>query len=278
MPELPEVETVRRGLEAGVVGRTAVSVSATGARTVRRQGATELQLRLTGRRFEAARRRGKYLALLLDEGGALVVHLRMSGQLLLVADASLPLVPHTHVVIGLDDGSELRFVDPRTFGEVYVAGDLGPGGLPVELERLGVDPVADGLPPARLGRALSGRRLPVKAALMDQRLVAGIGNIYADEICFRARVRPDRRCDTLTPPAVRRLAEATVEVLEEAVAARGSTLADARYRDLMGEAGEFQHSHAVYGRADQPCPRCGRPVTRTKVGGRSSFYCGRCQR
>jgi formamidopyrimidine-DNA glycosylase len=278
MPELPEVETVRRGLEAGVVGRTAVSVVATGARTVRRFGAADLEARPTGRRFEDARRRGKYLALLLDDGAALVVHLRMSGQLLLVRDPALPKAPHTHVVIGLDDGSELRFVDPRTFGEMYVAADLGPQGLPPDLERLGVDPVADGLTPARLGKALAGRRLPVKAALMDQRLVAGVGNIYADEICFRARVRPDRRCDTLTAPAVRRLAEATVEVLEEAVAARGSTLSDARYRDLMGEAGEFQHHHAVYGRQDQPCPRCGRAVVRTRVGGRSSFYCGRCQR
>jgi formamidopyrimidine-DNA glycosylase len=278
VPELPEVETVRRGLEAGVVGRTAVSVVATGARTVRRHGAADLVARLTGRRFEAANRRGKYLALALDDGAALVLHLRMSGQLLLVADPSLEKAPHTHVVIGLDDGSELRFVDPRTFGEVYVAADVGPRGLPPDLERLGVDPMADGLTPARLRQALAGRRMPVKAALMDQRLVAGIGNMYADEICFRARVRPDRRCDRLTAPAIRRLAGATLEVLEEAVGARGSTLADARYRDLMGAAGEYQHSHAVYGRADQPCPRCGRPITRTRVGGRSSYYCGRCQR
>jgi formamidopyrimidine-DNA glycosylase len=278
MPELPEVETVRRGLAETVVGRTVTSVVATGARTVRRQGALELAARLGGRRFEAARRRGKYLALVLDEGGALVVHLRMSGALLLVPDPSTPLVPHTHVVIGLDDGAELRFVDPRTFGEVYVASEIGAGGLPVELERLGVDPIVDGLPAARLASALRGRRLPVKSALLDQRLVAGVGNIYGDEICFRARVRPDRRCDALSVGAVRRLAAATIEVLSEAIEARGSSLPDARYRDLSGELGEFQDRHAVYGREGLPCPRCGRPVRRTRLGGRSSFYCARCQR
>jgi formamidopyrimidine-DNA glycosylase len=277
MPELPEVETVRRGLEATVLGRTVVSVVATGARTVRRQGAAELALRLEGRRLVAARRRGKYLAVVLDEGGSLVVHLRMSGQLLHVADPVEPLAPHTHVRMGLDDGSELRFVDPRTFGEVYVTDETGPDGLPVELERLGPDPIVDGLQAAELARIFSRRRLAVKAALLDQRIVAGIGNIYGDEICSRAKVRPDRRCDTLTPAEVRRIASATASVLGEAIEARGSSLADARYRDLMGELGEFQHRHAVYGRESLPCSKCGTAIVRTKVAGRSAFYCPRCQ-
>ena len=278
MPELPEVETVRRGLEASVVGRTALEVEATGARTVRRQGAAELARRLEGRRFVGTGRRGKYLAVLLDEGGALVVHLRMSGQLLLVTDSRAPRLAHTHVVVRLDDCSELRFVDPRTFGEVYVDPEVGPDGMPLDFARLGVDPVVDGLGPARLAAAIGGRRLAVKAALMDQRLVAGVGNIYADEICFRARVRPDRRCEALAPADFKRLAAATTSTLHEAIEARGSSLADASYRDLSGSLGEFQLRHAVYARESLPCVRCRRPITRTRIAGRSSFYCAHCQR
>ncbi len=277
MPELPEVETVRRGLEASVLGRTVEDVEATGARTVRRQGADVLRGGLLGRRFERAGRRGKFLALALDSDEALVVHLRMSGQLLLVADPTLPRAPHTHVVLGLDDGSQLRFVDPRTFGEMYVAGDLDEHGIPREFGRLGVDPLVDGLSAARLGEVISGRRLAIKVALTDQRLVAGIGNIYADEICFRAKVRPDRRCGTLSGAELRRLADATCTILDVAVSARGSSLRDARYRDLMGELGDFQNSHAVYGREGLPCIRCGGRVSRIRLGGRSSFFCGRCQ-
>ena len=277
MPELPEVETVRRGLQATVIGRTVVAVEATGARTVRRQGAEELRQRLLGRRLVAAGRRGKYLAVELDSGEALVIHLRMSGQLLLVADASHPRAPHTHVVLGLDDGSELRFVDPRTFGEMYVAGEVGDDGLPAELGHLGVDPVVDGLSASRLADVLGRRRVAVKVALTDQRLVAGIGNIYADEICFLAKVRPDRRCPTLQPADFRRLAKAATSILGEAIEARGSSLKDARYRDISGELGDFQHRHAVYGREGLPCPKCGRPIVRLRIGGRSSFFCTRCQ-
>jgi formamidopyrimidine-DNA glycosylase len=278
MPELPEVETVRRGLQGTVVGRTVVEVEVGGARTVRRRGADELRRLLTGRRLVGTGRRGKYLALLLDDGAALVVHLGMTGQLLLVSRPDQPRPLHTHVVLALDDGSELRFVDPRTFGEMYVDEETGPQGLPVSFGRLGVDPVADGLSPKNLAAALGGRRLPVKAALLDQKLVAGVGNIYADESLFRARVRPDRRCEALTPADYKRLARAITEVLQEAIEARGSTLSDSQYRDVAGEVGDFQSRHAVYDRESLPCLRCRRPILRTRIAGRSSYFCPRCQR
>jgi formamidopyrimidine-DNA glycosylase len=278
VPELPEVETVRRGIERGVLGRTVRSIAVTGARTVRRQGADELRARLTDRRFESAVRRGKYLALGLDDGSALVVHLRMSGQLLHVTDAGQAMAPHTHVVVRLDDGSELRFVDPRTFGEMYVSDEVGEDGLPVELARLGVDPIVDGLTGAQLARILAGRRSPLKVALTDQRLIAGIGNIYADEICFRARVRPDRRSATIERPEATRIAKATLKILSDAIEARGSSLRDARYRDVSGDLGNYQDRHAVYGRAGLACRRCGNPIVGVRISGRSSCYCGHCQR
>jgi formamidopyrimidine-DNA glycosylase len=277
VPELPEVETVRRGLDAEVVGRKVISVDVTGMRTVRRYGPEALVAGLEGRVIDSTARRGKYLLLSLDGEDYLVIHLRMSGQLLLVHDPSLPLALHTHVRVGLDDGRELRFVDPRTFGEVFVSGGIGDNGLPVELGRVGVDPLVDDLTGKSLAAMLAGRRSFLKVALLDQHLIAGIGNIYGDEILFRAKVRPDRRSGTVTSREAGRIARETTTVLTEAVGAGGSTLNDARYTNLMGEWGSFQHQHAVYGREGKPCARCGRPIKRVRLGGRSSFYCEHCQ-
>lgn len=278
MPELPEVETVRRGLEAAVTGRRIERLSVTGRRSVRRQTAAELCQRVEGREVKAVRRRGKFLALELDDGQVLVIHLRMSGQLLHVLDRRLPVAPHTHVVAELDDASELRFVDQRTFGEWYVTDDVAPSGLPRDFERFGPDPLVDGLSARRLGERLAGRRAPLKAALTDQAVVAGIGNLYADEICYAARVRPDRRCDTLTKDELSRLAASARRILRDAVARRGSSLRDARYRDLMGALGEYQLRHRVYDRAGQPCTRCGSPVTKIRFGARVAYCCETCQR
>lgn len=278
MPELPEVETVRRGLEGVLPGRRAESLAATGARTVRRQGAREVVGRVVGRRFARVDRRGKYLALVLDDDQVLVVHLRMSGQLLHVKEpAGVTLAPHTHVVLVLDDGSELRFVDPRTFGEWYVTSELRPDGLPAEFDRLGPDPLADGLDTSRLHGRLAGRRTALKVALTDQRVVAGIGNLYADEILHVARLRPDRPAGGLERREERRLSRAISTVLTSAIAARGSSLRDERYRDLMGELGEFQHLHRVYDRAGGRCPRCGGTIERIRIGARSAYFCPRCQ-
>ncbi len=279
VPELPEVETVRGDLEARVVGRCVVRASVTGARTVRRQRPTELCAALEGRAFSAIRRKGKYLLAGLDDGAVLVVHLRMSGQLRLVpaGEHAGGTAPHTHAVLGLDDASELRFVDPRTFGELFVTSEIGPDGVPTALSGLGVDPITDGLDAARLATLLRSRHTALKAFLLDQRGVAGIGNIYADEICFAARLRPDRRTESLRPDEVSRLRDAVLDVLAAAVAHRGSTLRDERYRDLGGARGSYQDHHAVYGRAGEPCLRCATVVVGSRVAGRSAHFCPSCQ-
>jgi formamidopyrimidine-DNA glycosylase len=287
VPELPEVETVRRGLEEHIVGQRLLEVSVTGRRSVRRQPPAELVERLEGRLVEAVRRKGKFLALMLDDGQVLVIHLRMSGQLLFVAAPDSgdtagmlqfpPLVKHTHVVARFSNGSELRFVDPRTFGEWFVTSDVGEDGLPLDFARFGPDPLVDGLPARILGERLARHRVPVKAALTDQRVVSGIGSIYADEICFAARVRPDRRTETLSADEVARLARSARRLLRDAVELRGSSLRDERYRDLMGDLGSYQSRHKVYDRLAKPCKRCGTPISRVRFGARVAYCCEGCQ-
>jgi formamidopyrimidine-DNA glycosylase len=276
MPELPEVETVRRGLESHLLGRRFERVAVTGRRTVRRHPVPELEAGLVGRKVEALRRKGKFLAVLLDDGTALVIHLRMTGQLLWVADPAADTAPHTHVVVGLDDGSELRFVDPRTFGEWYLT-DAAEDGLPADFTRLGPDPIVDGLTPRLLASRLFGHQVALKAALTDQRVVAGIGAIYADESCWAARLRPDRRTDTLTSEEIGRLARAAKTILVKAIELRGSSLKDEQYRDLMGEMGSYQRRHNVYDRAGQPCKRCKTPISKITFGARVAYCCEGCQ-
>ena len=278
MPELPEVETVRRGIEDTAIGRRISEVKVLGRRTVRRQSPAELTDRLSGRRFVAAGRRGKFLLLSLDDGAVLVVHLRMTGQLLFLDGKDRPpLATHTHVTVDFDDGSELRFVDPRTFGEWFVASDLDDRGVPVELGHIGPDPLLEGLSSTYLSSRFAGRRASLKALLTDQRIIAGIGSIYADEICFRAKLRPDRQGRSLTAAEVGSLARAARSVLGAAVKSRGSSLRDQGYRDVSGELGSYQGRHGVYDRAGEPCPRCGRPVVRLKIGARPAYCCEGCQ-
>ena len=276
MPELPEVETVRRDLEALVVGATVVDVVAPGARTVRRTSADALRAGLTGRRLVAAGRRGKYLLVTLDSGRWLLVHLRMSGQLLVAPSTSSPVAPHTHVRLALDDGRELRFVDPRTFGEVAVVDPAALAAEAPDVAALGPEPLE--LDVAGFDARLRPRRRQLKALLTDQRVVAGIGNIYADEIAHAAGVRHSRPGSTLTRPEVARIHAAVHTILPAAIAARGSTLSDAQYVDLGGLGGGYQERHAVYGREGQPCARCGRPVVRITWAGRGTYFCRRCQR
>jgi len=280
MPELPEVETVRRGIAAQVVGRRVERVEVGRERTVRRTSPQALIDGLTGATITAAERRGKYLLLPLDTGDVVMVHLRMSGRLL-VADAGATRPPHTHVVMHLSGRprQELWFVDPRTFGEVVVFDpDHADVQMP-ELARLGVDPVADGLGRDQLARLLRGRRRQLKPLLLDQSVIAGIGNIYCDESLHRARLRPDRLADSLTPREITRLHEAVTSVLAEAVEAGGSTLADTQYVDIEGQGGWFQVQHRVYDRAGQRCLTCGKAdIVRTVSGGRSTCHCPRCQR
>jgi formamidopyrimidine-DNA glycosylase len=278
MPELPEVETVRRGLERHVVGRRIGRVDVGRERTVRRTSREQLVAGLTDTVVLEAQRRGKYLLLPLDSGDVAMVHLRMSGQVLL-APAGTGRPVHTHVVLHLDGGDELWFVDPRTFGEVVV---FDPDRVDVELPelaRLGVDPIAEPFDTSILRRALGSTSRALKTVLLDQHVVAGIGNIYADEILHRARLRPDRPASSLDRRHLATLRRSIVGVLEAAIDAGGSTLRDAQYVDLMGTGGSFQHDHRVYGRGGERCLTCGRGwVRRSVTGGRGTHWCPVCQR
>jgi len=278
MPELPEVETVRRGLEARVVGRRVHTVEVGRERTVRRTSREALTDGLLNTRIQSAGRIGKYLLLPLDSGNVLMVHLRMSGQLLL-APAGAPRPAHTHVVMGLDGDEELWFVDPRTFGEVVVYDPANVEAELPEVARLGIDPLSEEFTRAALAARLSGRKRAMKALLLDQHVIAGIGNIYADEVLHRTKVRYDHLAADLTPRQVGRLHESITDVLGAAVAAGGSTLRDSQYVDLMGGGGYYQDFHRVYDREDQSCLTCSRGrITKTVVAGRSTYFCPRCQK
>jgi len=277
MPELPEVETIRRELEREVVGKKIKSVEVTGARTVRRQKPKELIARLEGMKITGAQRKGKYLLLVLDSGDVLVIHLRMSGQLRRAVPKD-PKGPHTHLVISFTQGGQLRFVDPRTFGEMFIGTpDEITSDIP-ELSDLGVDPVETPMSWVDFGHLLRRKRMKLKAFLTDQSIIAGIGNIYADEILFDAGVRYDRDTDTLTTQEIRRVYRSLVEILHEAIKYGGSTLSDGQYVDLNGKPGEYQSHHQVYDREKQPCRRCRRhDIVKAKFANRSTYFCEVCQ-
>ncbi|MDQ4084447.1 MAG: bifunctional DNA-formamidopyrimidine glycosylase/DNA-(apurinic or apyrimidinic site) lyase [Actinomycetota bacterium] len=275
MPELPEVEVVRRGLERFVVGRRVEAVEVYEPRSVRRHltGPVDFAAVLTGRRVTAARRRGKYLWLPLDDEDALVAHLGMSGQLL-VQPAAAPPDRHLRVRMRLSDGQELRFCDQRTFGGLLVSahGAL----LPAEIAHIGPDPLAPEFDPDVFIGGLRRRRTGIKRALLDQRLVSGIGNIYADEALWRARLHYARPTETLRRPESTRLLSAVREVLGEALLAGGTSF-DSLYVDVNGQSGYFERSLDVYGRGGEPCRRCGTPIRRDPFMNRSSYTCPRCQ-
>ncbi len=269
MPELPEVETLRRGLAAALVGCTVTTVTVH-ERRLRRRLAPSFARRLTGRRIEAVRRRAKYLLLALDDGSIWLVHFGMSGTLV-VLPGDVPRRKHTHVVVTLDDGRTVHFNDPRRFGLMRV-GD--PDAL-AELAGLGVEPLDPAFSTGMLHAAARRGRRAVKSLLMDQRVVVGIGNIYANEILFAAGIRPGRRTSRLSREAAARVVTATATILDAALAARGSSISD--YRDERGEPGAFQDRFRVYERAGAPCVRCATPIRRQVIVGRSAFYCPRCQ-
>ncbi len=276
MPELPEVEVVRRGLERGVAGRTLADAAVTHPRAVRRHeaGAADFAARLAGRTVRAARRRGKYLWLPLDSGEALTGHLGMSGQLLVVP-ADAPLHKHLHVRLRFADGGrELRFVDQRTFGGLLVVPDGEP--VPPLLAHIARDPLDPAFDDDAFVDGLRRRRTGVKRALLDQTLVSGLGNIYADETLWRARLHGERPTDVLTRPAARRLLGHARDVLTEAIAAGGTSF-DALYVSTEGVSGLFERSLDAYGREGLPCRRCGTPIRRESFMNRSSASCPRCQ-
>jgi formamidopyrimidine-DNA glycosylase len=270
MPELPEVETLRRSLLAHVVGSAVLKVDVR-ERRLRRPLDANLERFLPGRTFTGIGRRGKYLLFEIDDGQTLLVHLGMSGHLA-VRPALADSVAHDHVRIELSSGSALVFNDPRRFGLMRV------GRIPEleELRNVGCDPLLEQWPLETWRRVTKERRMPIKNFLMDQRLIAGIGNIYANEMLYEAGIRPRRRASRLRLAELQRLSEAMQAVLREAVRLGGSSISD--YRDADGQRGYFQMRHAVYDRADQPCRRCTTIIRRIVLSGRSTFYCPSCQK
>ncbi|HVE73731.1 MAG TPA: bifunctional DNA-formamidopyrimidine glycosylase/DNA-(apurinic or apyrimidinic site) lyase [Mycobacteriales bacterium] len=280
MPELPEVEVVRRGLERGVVGRRIVRAEVLHPRAVRRHvaGPADFSGRLAGRTITAARRRGKYLWLPLDSGDALLGHLGMSGQLLVVAPDK-PDEAHLRVRFALDDGAaaaprELRFVDQRTFGGLLVSADGADlPGLIAHIARDPLDPLFDD---EAFVRRLRARRTGIKRALLDQSLLSGVGNIYADEALWRVPLHWARPTETLTGPIVRALLGHVRDVLQESLG-EGGTSFDSLYVSTEGVSGLFERSLNAYGREGEPCRRCSRPIVREEFMNRSSYRCPRCQ-
>jgi formamidopyrimidine-DNA glycosylase len=276
LPELPEVETVRRGLDKWVAGRSIATVEVLHPRAIRRHapGAMHFADVLAGRMIGPVQRRGKYLWLPLDDTDALIGHLGMSGQLLM-RPSEAPDELHLRVRFTFDDGGpELRFVDQRTFGGLAVS----PGGavLPAELAHIALDPIDPSFVDADFVAALRRKKTEVKRALLDQTLISGVGNIYADEALWRAKLHGARPTDQLTRPAARRLLAQVRDVLGEAIM-QGGTSFDALYVNVNGESGYFDRSLNVYGREGEPCRRCGAPIRREAFMNRSSYSCPRCQ-
>jgi formamidopyrimidine-DNA glycosylase len=278
MPELPEVEVVRRDLEREAVGKRVKAVDVPTMRSIRRHRTRkQFASRLEGTRVTGVERRGKYIICRLDTGDALVIHLGMSGQLVRTKTSRTPTARHTHVVITFTQGGQLRFVDPRTFGEMFVTELNGIEKQIHELAHLGIDPLEHAMSWEEFGSLVRQKQTKLKPLLMDQKFLAGIGNIYSDEILFAAGLRWDRMSDSLSAQEVRRLYRGMVETLQDAVKYRGSSLADEQYVDLFGRPGEYQLHHKVYAREGEACRRCRHAIVRERYGGRSTFYCEACQ-
>lgn len=277
MPELPEVETIRTYLDPALRGRHIRSVVRLDARMVKAVGTWrvtpgELAALLPGAVVSGVHRRGKFLVLVLGASGRLVLRLGMSGQLVLAAPGSGP-VPHTHLILHLEGDQELRLSDPRRFGRI---GWLPPGAPDLgTILHLGPEPLEAGWDGSGLLARLAGRRAPLKALLLDQRVVAGLGNIYTDEALFRARLAPWRPGGSLEAEEADRLARAVVESLNLSLAHGGTSFSD--YVDALGHPGRNQDYLKVYGRAGLPCPECGTPIATRTVGGRTSHFCPACQ-
>jgi len=273
MPELPEVETVVRGLRASVLGRRITGVRF--GKTDFIENPAALEERLPGQRIAEIERYGKFISIRLDPARDadppfyLAIHLGMTGQIV-ARHAEEDVAPHTHAFLALDDGREIRYTDPRRFGRIRLLSGPLAGAL---REPLGLDPLA--MSEAEFRAALHPRRARIKALLLDQLVLRGMGNIYTDESLWRARIHPQRLGARLSDQELRRLYRAIQKVLHAAIEGHGSSISD--YRDAYGLPGNFQHSHRVYQREGKPCARCRSKIRRTIVAGRSSFFCPRCQ-
>ena len=278
--ELPEVEVMRRDLEKDVVGRRIKSAEVKGTknamRVIRRHAKRkDFTSMLDGTKIARIERRGKYLLVHLDSADVLVIHFGMSGQLQR-GTGRVALEPHTHVVLTFQQGGDLRFIDPRTFGEMFVtsADDLG---KVKELAHIAIDPLDQVFTWPTFQYLLAEKAAKMKQLMMDQKFISGLGNIYSDEVLFAAGLRYDRLSNTLSSQEVRRLYRAIQEVLQEAIKARGTTLDDEAYVDLFGKPGEYQNELKVYGRDGLPCRRCRTPIQKVKISGRYAYFCPQCQ-
>jgi formamidopyrimidine-DNA glycosylase len=277
VPELPEVEVVRRGLATHLAGRTITAVRVHHPRAVRRHeaGPADLTARLIGQRVTATGRRGKYLWLTLGDGAALVVHLGMSGQMLL---GGVPRTDHVRIAALFDDGTALSFVDQRTFGGWMLAEMRTVDGtdVPAPVAHLARDPLDPRFDADAVVSVLRRKDSEIKRQLLDQTVVSGIGNIYADEALWRAEIHPTRVASTLTRPRLRRVLDAAAQVMRDALG-QGGTSFDSLYVNVNGQSGYFERSLNAYGREGLACRRCGTPICREKFMNRSSFYCPKCQ-
>jgi formamidopyrimidine-DNA glycosylase len=273
MPELPEVESVRRRLAPVLEGRVFEHVEIADPRLTRPLDPHGLARELAGERVALVDRRGKYLIVRFESGRALLVHLRMTGSFLYSTDGTLPEDAHRRAVVTLDDGSDVAYRDVRRFGTWLL---LEPDEVDSYVDaRVGREPLATAYRAKHLGERLAGRRAPVKAAILDQRTVAGVGNIYADEALWRARIHPLTPAEALEPDDVKALYTGIREALRLGIRRQGSTLTDYRLPD--GSEGGMQHEFKVYGRGGEPCDRCGTPIDKIRVAGRGTWYCPSCQ-
>jgi formamidopyrimidine-DNA glycosylase len=271
MPELPEVETIRLTLQAKLIGRTIVAATVRNSRMLEGRSASEFIREITGRTIEQLTRRGKYLLLRLSGDLVLALHLRMTGQLTVEAVGE-PEANAVYLVLQLDNRTELRFRDQRKFGKAFT---FPAAAVPSALGKLGPEPLTAEFTVEVFAARLARHKLAVKKALLDQELVAGIGNIYADEALFVAQVHPARLTDSLTAAEVAKLRHAVRQVLREGIANRGTSMRD--YLDGEGQPGSYQEKLRVYGRQGQPCPTCGAPIAKMNLGGRGTHFCPLCQ-
>jgi formamidopyrimidine-DNA glycosylase len=274
MPELPEVESVRRAIAPVLEGRRFAQVRIDDPRLTRPLDREEIARELEGEVVDLVDRRGKYLIVRFRSGRALLIHLRMTGSLLHAPKGTAIDVSHQRAVVTLDDGSDVAYRDVRRFGTWLL---LEPDEVEAYIDaRVGPEPLSDAYKSKQLAEKLSSRRAPIKAAILDQRTVAGVGNIYADEALWRARIHPLTPADELEPKEVQALYRGIRRALEAGVARQGSTLRDYRLPD--GGSGSMQDEFKVYGRGGEPCERCGTPIDKIRVAGRGTWYCPTCQR
>jgi formamidopyrimidine-DNA glycosylase len=270
MPELPEVETIVRGLAASIAGRTIARVDVKLPKMAVAPPGVNFRRALRGQRISSIRRRGKFAIFEFASGRRLIVSLRMTGRLVVLKRGQAA-IPYEHVSLFFTDGSRLAFADSRQFGRMRLVERDEPWDA-----HLGVEPLSGDFTPERFIGMLSGRTTPIKALLLDQRRIAGVGNIYACEALWGARIRPGTPAKALTKPAIRRLHDALVEVLQRSIAMRGTSVDD--YVDARGRQGGFQNVLSVYGRAGSGCERCGRAIVRTVLAQRGTWWCRTCQR